>query len=607
MDTAPIQQLKNQLADAEIFPEIQQYLNIVSEHEFFNAGHAKRIIRDTQNELPSAWKFYMGLGSDKQALVLLDGFTTLPLSLARNCGHVVVYGLEAAEVDLLQKLALSKKISNYSSVDELANLATQFDLIVICSSPRGGHARRELMHDIEKFIHEQTEVWVLAANEKSVGFAKSTLQALTKHGRMQGASPAARSKDYPRLLFADRPLATSRSGKEFIKKIDLHPFAIVGMSPSVLRMKTAKPLRDDREMNLNGAAMSAWQGMGAAEIAIGAARHASSPSFLHRLLLSLPGIDHNGYKIQNYRVSPSGKVLLFARLQRGTEVLDSVLKLPLNSYSQRRLGFNQRLLEYLAGSAKIGEGRKDYFPAPLFEGSFERQAYFAETILAGETGSALRLAKKDRERLIHEIFSFWVSLQQSLAHDYYFDEETFEQQIEMPFRQSVAIGRRGRPCEMDVEPVIDFLKEAFLHKRFLLSLIHGDLSFKNIILQPHFLTLRGIIDWDLARETAFPLLDVFHFFVRSQRISYRKSPILILHQLINGELVDAEFQEILAMYQEVFEVDRQTLLALMILYWVQRFSAHLGTLKIFDDRFMRRNFDEPLLLIENLIAQASTA
>lgn len=586
--------------DSDLFPEIQRYVTILTESQLLRTAQAKKAIRETQNELSSAWKFYMGLGTDKQVLVIVDGFTTLPLSLARNSAHVVVYGLAPGEVELLQNLAVNKKISNYSCVSELGNLATQFDIIVLSSGSKAPGGLSTFQQQIQKFVHKNTEVWLLTRNARSKGFAKTLLHSLLRKKGPEDFHDNTAQHARIRMQFDDRPLLSAREGREFMRKLDCKPFALIGILPSVLRMKTARPLRDDRVTNFNGAALSTWQSLGASEIAIGATRYAQRESLLQRLITSLPRMEQGSLRIKNYRVSSSGKVLVFVEYKHSGETRRAVIKLPLNEFASRRLQLNHDMLEFLAGARPIGEGKKGYFPAPLHKGSFERQAYFAESILEGESGGTLPLSRKDRERLIHEIFSFWISLQQSLAHEIYFDEVTFTQQIEQPFRQTYELGARHRNVEVDPETIVDYLRRHFLHQKFRLSLIHGDFSFRNLIFTPEILTLKGVVDWDMARELCFPLLDVFHFFIRCQRISYKKSPIHVLGQLLTRRDMDRDFKEILDMYLDTFGIEENLLQALGIIYWVQRFSAHLGTLKLFDEGFMRRNFDEPLQYFKNL-------
>lgn len=94
------------------------------------ASIIKRILRDVHYELTSAWKYFMALGKEKQVLVLVDGFTTLPLSLARNNAFVIVHGMLPDEIELFQDLAVKRGITNYSCIQDMTDLATKFDLIV---------------------------------------------------------------------------------------------------------------------------------------------------------------------------------------------------------------------------------------------------------------------------------------------------------------------------------------------------------------------------------------------------------------------------------------------------------------------------------------------
>ncbi|RMD92650.1 MAG: hypothetical protein D6814_16620 [Calditrichaeota bacterium] len=569
----------------------------MKEARLSSSEQPKYMIRETQNELSSAWKFYLGIGPEKQALVVLDGFTTLPLSLARNCGHVVVYGLKKPEMALLQSLAVAKQISNYSCVNELDNLATQFDIIVLATTDKLQSDQKRMFEEIRKFVHAKTEIWMIVVNDFSLDRAKSLVYSIAKRVKRESGELKQEEKAV-RMQFTRQALMRLRDARNYMHSIGCRPFAEVGLMPSMKRLRLARPMKDDRMESLNGVALNRIQRLTVGEIAIGATPSRSNQSFLERILREIPECGLKNGRLHNYRVSSSGKVLLFASYRGRGAAREVIIKLPLNEFSQYRLQLNHDILDYLAQSTQIGDSRAAYFPRPLCSGSFERQPLFVEDILPGKSGDQLAISKKDRERIYHEIFSFWLSLQQSLARTYYLDAPAFNKMIHKPLDRLFALFHKMDAAGAVQDRIRDLLQQSFLEKQISLSLIHGDFSLKNIILDASLLTLQGIVDWDLAHKASFPILDLFHFFVRAQRGSYKKSPLEMLWRMIEKPEAHPEFHQFLKLYCEAFGIDRRSLPAYVILYWIQRISAHLGTMKVLDKKFMKRNYYDALKLFD---------
>ena len=578
-------------------PDVGNYLEIFKERGSLFNREATKFIREAQNELTSAWKFYMGLGVDKQVLILADGFTTLPLSLARNCAHVVVFGLNPSETRLLQDLAIAKQISNYSCVDQLHNLATQFDIIILITTERNPQQRKRLIHDIRKYIHASTEIWLIAANEYSLlnlrslaGWIRSRLSGRRKHTVSEHSDV--------RLPLNQRPVIKSRKVNDYFKLVGCQPFAEVGLKPSLLRLRLARPLRDERMPFLNGAALKGLDRFKVGEIAIGGTPAKLSPSFLDRLIKNLRLAPESHVSIHNYMVSTSGKALIFISYGEGRRKEHVILKLPLNEFADYRLRLNQSALERLLQINKSQSHQELFFPEPLRQGVFEGQPYYVERIISGKSGDRISFSRGEKERAVYELFAFWNGQQRRLSKAYFLDDDAFEQFISRPLNRVFLFFDPGNKETAVRERLRNFLRERILNRKLFLTLIHGDFSLKNIMFHESLLTFKGIVDWDMSQPLSFPILDVLHFFVRDSRHSYRKSPVALLAHILEQPEKSSGFNAVLNMYADTFEISRDDLPAYMVLYWVQRISAHMGTLKCLDKRFMKRNFDSSLKLFE---------
>jgi hypothetical protein len=590
------------LPDGNAFSEPDLGAQIVSASGRLSAFEVKLLIRDTQHELTSAWKFYMGIGCNKQALVLVDNFTSLPLSVARHCANVVVHGMQAEEARLLQSLATHKLISNYTCVDALACLTTRFDLVVLAVTRTREHDRFPPSEEIRRLVHPWTEFWAIATNEFSLGYAKELLCSFWgKHVAHEAENVLERPKGV-RLQFGVRHLVLSRHVKRYLVALGCTSFTEIGFESSMVRMQTVRLLRRLDGGALLGRISSLWQRRKIGEMAIGAAvRGNTTDSFLGGFLKALPNSELSEGSLERYYVSPGGKVLLFASFQRPHLGCKTLVKLPLNEHAQRRLAVNQTYLKFLESSDRISRLNCKYFPQPMGEGIFERQQFYAESMLEGISGDTIKIPYGKQKTLINEIFYFWNNIQTSLKTDFYFDKYIFSNIIEKPLRYVFYLTGKMEILKDVLEILLRYLQSRFMHRGFILSLVHGDFSLKNIIFCEKDLTLSGIIDWDRACTSSFPLFDVFHFFVRMQEISYYKSPIHTIIQMLGKDKDLNDFHNVLDMYCKEFFVESDTIVSIVIMYWIHLLSG-FEHIKFLNKSFVKKSFDNPLELLVKIIS-----
>ncbi len=561
-----------------------------------SAAERKKFIRDVQFELPSAWKFYMGLATNKQVLFLLDSFTTLPLSVARNSDHVVIYGLNEAEVELLRQFAAAKKISNYTCTNELNTLATQFDIIVSLHDTLK-QADTAFLKEISQFVHEETELWLTATNEYSLKFAKGLVTGLTNRQTGTGAGGSDKKNGTSEAVwrFNGTPRMISRKAVQVLSQLECKPYTAIGISPASDHIKSVVPLKKWGDVPGNGTMPSFWQQFTVGEIAIGARRTRVGKSLLARLLSSVPDTDLNDGRLLRYFVSGGGKVLLFVEFDKGGSSERVLIKLPLNDYTSVKVLRNYDFLLQLREAEQMAGARQELFPRALGTGEFEGQPFYIESLLNGRSGDAFQIPRNQREDLLHETFSIWLGIQQSFARTFYFDEEKFYQTVEIPIRRMFHFVGKDDELSGEMQQLLTYLRKQFVHKDVTLSLIHGDFSLKNIMFNEYALRFKGIIDWDMARTDFFPIIDVFHFFTRLQRIPVNKSAVMVLQGILQARKSNRYFQQVWKMYKDTFGLEESCLTAMSIMYWMHLLSGHHGSLKlILDKTFIKRNFLNPL-------------
>jgi hypothetical protein len=229
----------------------------------------------------------------------------------------------------------------------------------------------------------------------------------------------------------------------------------------------------------------------------------------------------------------------------------------------------------------------------MSEGNTEGQSFYVESILEGHSGDKIQISSQHRQRIIYETFSFWTSVQKSLKKKCYFDNSNFIDIIETPLRRIFDLTGQMNNLIGILEKLLTYLRDRFIHKEFVLSLIHGDFSIKNIIFREKDWTLSGIIDWDRACESAFPIFDVFHYFVRMQKYSYHSSPVQIILQILETNKHTNDFRNILDMYKKEFNIENDMIIPFVIMYWVH-LLYDFESLKFLNKFFIKNSFDLPL-------------
>ncbi len=571
---------------AHIATPLQQFLEQCRQ---LPLSERKQLIRDIQYETSSAWMFYMGVRPDKQVLLLLNRLTTFPLSLARLCAHVVVFGLSEKDQCIFNTLAQAKGIDNYTCIDDIGSLASKFDLIILLGEEKDSAFIRSLA-TIRKFIHADTEVWTLAGNNFSPASIKARVRSLFRK------SNSRTTHSFAGTFSGRRNQTRVRTVRSQFKNLGIVPFASLGLSPTDKNPRVIKPISGSFEQLSPKYSYPFRQRLTTEEIAVGAAERELTQSFLTRLLEALPNSAFSAGEMVDFAVFPGGKVHVFADFKIAAKQQPIVIKLPLNHHAVKRAKVNQMTLGYI-NSSEV-DVLCNRVPQPITEGIRDNQAYFVESIVPGEPMASLPDFRRNARSLVMQVFPFWLAVQRGFAKEVTIDEALFDQLIYTPVSAALQFVQAEGADREFKKQLHEFLWRHFLNKKFTLSLGHGDFSAKNILYDRQLGKISGVIDWDMARLQTFPILDVFHFFLHIRRTA-ANSPKT--GTLLNIMLSDKLFQKIREMYRDAFGFEASMLKPMLVIYWAARLAGHLGTIKNLDDGFVRRNYYEPLQVIKKIM------
>jgi hypothetical protein len=234
-------------------------------------------------------------------------------------------------------------------------------------------------------------------------------------------------------------------------------------------------------------------------------------------------------------------------------------------------------------------------PAPLLCGRYEGIPYFVEALLPGKPvtysrgrGEHARTFADARDLIwrFHEATATLVELDGS----YY--QRTFG-------------GMMKKLAFFDPQPEsgrIAVLTEwvASLVQGSCLPLVssHGDYKLENCLVDSTGM-ISGVIDWELARLSGLPFLDLLHLWVSRQQAQEGGTLRDILATLLYLNSQGKPLDPSLDAYTARWHITAPQLTALFIAYWVRYLIYNIEPLKFIDPRWIKRIFFDILALFED--------
>ena len=542
----------------------------------------KILIKDIQYEITSAWKFFAATGHNKNALVILHGFTTMPLSLARNCRHVYILGLEGTALQLFQTLAGARQISNYTLLDQIPPDESSFDTVVL-ADPRW--LSEQKLTSLKVHLKPRTELWLLPVK---VGAKKRVMHPRDFIKNLQKPKPPRNFS----FQFGDKAPIPMSKLQQVETILGWNVVQVLQNEPSMIAVKRFQILKQIEDFSLN---KSEQPGPEKEFIVKLVERGRPSQVFITQLLQALPDYGIASGRLKGSFVSPSGKLICFIGLPGRR---NAVIRLPFTEEATAKLKMNHQILQSMTSQPGLNRKYGSRFPRPLGRGVFQGQHFFVEEQKPGISGMKL---KARTDKTIEDIFAVWFDMQSVLVEAVELDEDRFNAIIAEPVRAAFSYFDREMKKTERLDRLQKFMRDRLMGKTLWLSTIHGDFSLKNMLFNRKRSTFASIIDWDMCRQSAMPVLDLLHFYVRFIQQEQKGAPLEILYALIFEKSIKNElFAKLLNNCQNRFNMQDEMLEVALVLYWAYRTEGHFQSLKFMDQAFCQRNFLEPLHVFEKL-------
>ncbi len=572
------------------------------------------LLKDTLFELTGAWKFFTGLSSTQTVFFYLPGFSALPLAFARNVARVEILGLSPEEQELLAEVATAKAIVNVKFLHTPADMQTPYATNILipeherlhASAGQRPHAWQETISRLQSSTNGAEEYWVILrqpARRQLLQQGKMLLDKIVGPFRAWRRPRAQQSALITRLCFMAANLPIAAQISEMVPPRAHSEELALMVSPDFCAPKNVFVAGEIAGVFSQFRSEQSSEPQPAGHVIRGQRPAGRAVSYLERLLLHLnAGSRYSWQPAGGLQVLPGGKAQAVLCAPGACSTTAALLKLPLIPHAAIRMDENAGHLLHLAQAPELSPEQRRFFPENLAQGRYESQAYYLETFLPGRSLDQLPAA--DTPKQIQAIFELWFGIQRRLSRRVKIDASAFDDLAGDLARRLQAWLAPAAAETTRLQRVVEYCHRTFAGRELQLSLVHGDFSIKNILVDAGTQQVTGVIDWDLADFLSVPLLDVLHFFTRLDDRSFRDpSPAIALRLTKTRQDRHVRY---FTEAREFFGYRAEDWPALVMLYWLCRQRGYIGSDKNVDTKFVRRQFAGMLELFEREVLSPRT-
>jgi aminoglycoside phosphotransferase (APT) family kinase protein/SAM-dependent methyltransferase len=480
-------------------------------------------LQDLVDPTRAGWKFLLDLRPESRVLFLGPTWGAAPLALAAGCAQVVVLDGALERLQLTRHQAWAAGFTNLTFarvVDplQLPLADATVDVVVVpglaewLTSVAGGRPlpegsgaqllrelRRVLGPDGQAYIGTDTPVTRLLGGRRPKGSLYSA-RAMRADANAAGFAGC--------RLFAPLPFR-----HKFHQVLDLDHTDRMNFSADAYRTRgrLVRPLirlwdRCNRGAAIERRLYGYLPGMSAV-----LSGNAGSRSFAERIIQHVtPGRD--SMPLTRYFVRPKGVAVLVAgRPEQGPHE-GLVVRLPLDPRAEDTCALHHRTLESFASDARLSPALRALFPAPIAQGTFEGQTFFAETSLHGESGR-LYYSRSDRryDRAIVNAAEVLCGLRRATETPVVIDQAEFDRLVGTWLGELRGLVREENRATIDA--IAGWLAPTLIGSTLPLGWHHGDYDFANLLYGADD-SVTGILDFEVFEPRGLPLIDLLLLLAR---------------------------------------------------------------------------------------------
>ena len=266
--------------------------------------------------------------------------------------------------------------------------------------------------------------------------------------------------------------------------------------------------------------------------------------------------------------SPTGSAILWLRCGDGKYIA----RVALNPSGERRLKKNLNVLSEFSGKKWFSENFASRIPVNILAGKIEGHFYSLETQLPGISGQDYR-GSTPAKILISRGAEFigalhWASRGRTIVSKDLWDHKL----APMLDQTKILFARHG--IEQGFEEICRFLENRMVNQEIPFVMNHGNYWLGNLLFDANG-SLTGVVDWDLAKDSWLPMLDVLHLLIRNESLE---------RNLALGEVIilfDERIRERIPLsptirdYCGTFSIGPNLMRAFLFFHWIQHIQQHL--------------------------------
>ncbi len=479
-------------------------------------------LQDLDDPARIGWKFLLDLSPDARVLVLGPSWGAVPLGIARTTAHVVVLDGALDRLRVVAHQAISAGLDNVTcarvldplrlpladaSVDAavVPGLGDWFDA-VLGRKPAPPHAGSELLHELRRILVAGGQIY-LAANRwpgwlvdqparRGVRYTPRTLKRAAAAAGFAGSrlyAPFPFRHKYHQIIALDRTDSMQFSADVYRARGRALRW-LVGAWDLV-----SLPARVRRHLY-----------SGVPSIAAVLSTDPDGSSFAERIIRDLGAhIPPAARIITHYFVRPKGVAVLIAGVPGDG---GAIVRVPLDDRGEQACSIHHRAVETLSRESRIPRMLRTLFPTPIATGTYERQRFFVESALPGETGRRYYSHRRRRyDRAIVNAAEVLSALRRATEQPVKIDATEFDRLCGRWLGELLAFVRGD--VRADLEAIQQWLERTLIGTTVPLGWHHGDYDLANLLYGPDD-AVTAILDFEAFDARGLPLVDLLVLLTR---------------------------------------------------------------------------------------------
>lgn len=258
-----------------------------------------------------------------------------------------------------------------------------------------------------------------------------------------------------------------------------------------------------------------------------------------------------------------------------------VVRVPMDYSSAVRCRVNYSTIKRLART-----GIAPYVPIAIDSAKFRDRPYYCESRLPGV---AIDIPISRIDELIDKAADLITKFHQETARDIILDEAGFKSLFGRDFFRLYPY--LDNEYKTKLSSIESGMKRQLLGKPLKTVWFHGDYKIENVLFDTSSWNIRGVIDWDLSRQSGLPLLDILYLLAYKDVLVFKKSMIEILEDIIFNSKNLIFKKTAFSTYVKLFNISKNMLHILKTIFWlnniIERYHQQIDiSAKAKDDWFL---------------------